>query len=218
MSYNIPDGAKVLYSALTTLATAKTLATLSNADPALAGSAAHGLVAGDEVLYLGGWSDATNSMYRVANVTTDAFALAGLNSTDTNVYPAGAGAGTVRKIVQWKEMEQALTVDFSGGDTKSATISPLGLLRDISLPYGFNAINGTFVNGFDPSLTSYRDIVALARSRALAAVKLLFRDGSAIYGYGYINTSGAPQIAKGQELRYTVAFGFQGQITAYAAS
>ncbi|MBT9495374.1 MAG: phage tail protein, partial [Paucibacter sp.] len=67
MAYKFPEGGKFLFS--NTFAAAKTLATISNANPAVAGSVAHGYVDADEIVLTSGWEDATDSVFRVDQLT-----------------------------------------------------------------------------------------------------------------------------------------------------
>jgi len=95
MAYYFPEGSKFYFSK--TFAAAKTISAITNASTAVATSTAHGYVDGDEILLTSGWEDATDTVYRVDQLTADTFGVGGLNTTNTNFYPAGSGAGEARK-------------------------------------------------------------------------------------------------------------------------
>jgi len=102
MAYYFPEGSKFYFS--NTFAAAKTISAITNASPALATSTAHGYVDGDEILLTSGWEDATDTVFRIDQLTADTFELEGLNTTNTNFYPAGSGplARPARSRPGWK--------------------------------------------------------------------------------------------------------------------
>lgn len=79
--------------------TAKTITDITEANPAVVTSAAHGYSNGDRVVIDGvqGMLEINNREYQIANVTTDTFELVGINSSG---YFAYAGGGTVSKIIE----------------------------------------------------------------------------------------------------------------------
>jgi len=60
MAYFLPEGSKIFIS--TGFASAKTVTGITNADPAVATSVAHGYVDNDELLLTSGWEDADSSV------------------------------------------------------------------------------------------------------------------------------------------------------------
>lgn len=60
MALYFPEGSAQTFSQ--TFAAAKTITALSNANPAVATSVAHGYATGDEILLTSGYEDATDSM------------------------------------------------------------------------------------------------------------------------------------------------------------
>ena len=70
MAYYFPEGSKFYFS--TTFAAAKTITALTNANPAVATSVAHGYADDDELLLTSGWEDATDSVFRADQLTAEA--------------------------------------------------------------------------------------------------------------------------------------------------
>jgi len=78
---------------------AKTITGVTQANPAVVTSTAHGYANGDKVLIGGvvGMTELNNRWFTVAGATANTFQLSGVNSTGYNAY---ASAGTARKIVE----------------------------------------------------------------------------------------------------------------------
>jgi hypothetical protein len=214
MAYSFPEGAKFLFS--TTFASAKTISALTNANPAVASSTAHGYSDGDEILLLSGWEDATDSVYLVDDSSTDAFDVAGLDTTDTNWFNSGAGVGTAQKISNWIEIPQVLTIATTGGDPRFTTISPLARRNAFNVPTGFNATSVTLTLGKpEAGHTNFGLMKAASRSLTKCAFKLLLAGGDTSYGYGYIAVSEIPSLNNGQPNQVTASFSFIGRATSY---
>jgi len=214
MSYKFPEGGKFLFS--NTLATAKILATMTNANPTVGTSVAHGFVDGDELLISSGWEDATDSVFRAEMLTADTVSLLGLDTSSTNLFTAGAGDGsTARKISAWVEVPQVLTIGTSGGDVRSATINPVFRRNGINRPLGFNPSVITLELAHDASNAAYQTMLGISRVFGLVAFKLLLADGSASYGYGYMNVSEVPKVSAGNPNAVTAVFSAQGRTISY---
>ena len=97
MSYFFAEGSKFYFSR--TFAAAKTLSAITNADPAVATSVAHGYADLDEVLVTSGWEDANNAVLRVDQLTADFIAADGdirsllkaLTTTEAFLYRRAGG-------------------------------------------------------------------------------------------------------------------------------
>ena len=214
MAYFFPEGSRFSFSR--TFAAPKTVSGISNASPALATSAAHGYVDDDEVLFISGWEDATDSVYRVDQQDVDTFQLLGLNSTNTTFYPAGTGTGTTQKLSNWLEIPQVLTVATSGGDPRFTTISPIARRNSINIPTGFNATSITLTLGHDPSNATYQEMLDVSRSLEKIAFKMALSGGAVIYGYGYMNVSETPSLNVNQANQVTAALTMLGRSMSYA--
>ena len=98
---------------------------VSNASTAVFTAAAHGLSNGDIVEVTSGWSKLTGRILRVANVATGTFELEGFNSADTDIYPAGSGIGSVRKVNTWAQLSEVLNPASEGGEPQYWNYQPL---------------------------------------------------------------------------------------------
>lgn len=216
MAYYFPQGTKVFYS--NTLATAKTITAITNASPAVATAIAHGFVDLDPVLIASAWADASDSVFEVDQLTVDTFGVLGLNATDTGVYPSGSGAGSAKKISNWIEVPQILTLAANGGGVKYGTISPLGSRQDSKQPIGFDAAGLDIKIGYDPTNAVITTMQTLTRVFGKVAVKLVIPGGGRVYGYGNIACNEFPEIgSKDSPIQLSVGIGFDGRAISYGA-
>ena len=214
MAYYFPEGSKFFFSR--TFAPARTVTAISNASPAVATSTAHGYVNGDEILLISGWEDATETVFRVAQLTADTFRIEGLNTTNTNFYPTGSGAGQARKVSTWVEIPQVLGISTSGGDARFTTISPLAKRNDINVPTGFNAMSINVTLGHDPAIASYQTMLDISRTLEKVAFRMVLSGGAVAYGYGYMSISEAPQLNRNQANQVNAAITLLGRFMSYA--
>lgn len=214
MSFYFPEGSKFYFSS--TFASAKTVSVVTNANPALATSTSHGYSDGGEVLFTSGWEDATNSVYVVDQQSADTFLLTGLNTTDTDFYPAGTGIGTTQLVSSWVEIPQVLDIRSNGGGARYTEISPLARRNSIRVPTGFEATNLELVLAHDPADANYQTMLDLSRTLTPMAFKLLLSGGAAGYGYGYMVVGEIPAMQRNQVNQVTAALSFNGRFISYA--
>lgn len=197
MAYFFPEGSAQLFSQ--TFAAAKTISAITNANPAVATSNAHGYTTGDEILLtVAGWEDATDSVYQIEVVDANSFKILGLDSSNTSFFPAGSGAGTAQKISGWASIPQVLTISASGGDARFTDVTPLAKRNAIRIPTGFNATSITLSLAHDASNANYKTMLGISRNLSKVAFKQAISGGSTTYGYGYLSVSEMPQLNNNQ--------------------
>ena len=82
MALYFPEGSSQQFTQ--SFAAAKTISALTNANPAVATSTAHGYATGDEILLTYGWEDATDTVFRVTVIDANSFSIQGLDSSNTS--------------------------------------------------------------------------------------------------------------------------------------
>jgi hypothetical protein len=215
MAYAFPEGSKFYFSS--TFAAAKTLATMSNANPTLATSVTHGYSDNDELLLTSGWEDASDTVWRADQQSADTFLLLGLDTSNTTYYASGGGANsTTQKISSWQEIPQVLTIATSGGDPRFTTISPLARRNQINVPVGFNATSITLTLGHDPSNAVYQTMLGITRALSKVAFKMVLSGGSTAYGYGHMAASEMPQLNVNQANQVSVSLTLLGRSISYS--
>ena len=196
MALFFPEGSSQQFSQ--TFASAKTITALTNANPAVATSTAHGYSTGDEVLVTSGWEDATDSVYKVETVDANSFKLLGLDTSNTGFFPAGTGTGTAQKVSGWTAIPQVLTISGSGGDARFTDVQLLARRNSLKIPTGFNATSITLSLAHDASQPGYITMLGISRNLSKVAFKQVISGGAVTYGYGYMNVSEMPKLNSNQ--------------------
>lgn len=212
MAFNFPEGSKFQFSI--TFASAKTITALSNANPAVATSTAHGYVDDDEFLLASGWEDATNSVYRADQLTADTFGVKGLNSTNTTFFGAGTGAGSAQKVSGWTDIPQVIGINTQGGDAKFTEVQLLAARNGISLPTGFNSSRIILDLAHDPANANFISMIDISRSFTKCAFRVTGAGGAA-YSYGYMVVSEVPSMQAGQVNKVQATIVALGRIISY---
>ncbi len=207
MAYLTAENSRFFFSR--TFAASKAISAITNDNPAEATSTAHGYANGNELLILSGWEDLNEMVLRAANIATNTFDLEDFDSTDTDWYPPGSGAGNAQLISNWVEIPQVLTVSTSGGDPRYTNVDPLSARNGIQIPTGFNPMSLTLGLGYDPTNANYRQMLAASRRLEKVALKILVGGGSLIYGYGNLAVGDMPQMTKGQVLQVNAGVSMQ---------
>jgi len=215
MAYSLPEGSSQQFS--NTLAAAKTITAITNANPAVATCTGHGYTTGDEIMLSSGWEDATDSVYKIESVDANSFRILGLDSTNTSFFPAGSGGGSAQKLSAWTAIPQVLTISASGGDARFTDVNPLAKRNGIRIPTGFNATSVTLSLGFDATTPTYKTMVGISRSLSKVAFKQVLSGGSVQYGYGYLTVSEFPKLNNNQVNTVDAALTFLGRTMSYDA-
>ena len=214
MAFNFPEGAKFYFSQ--TFGTAQTVSAITNADPAVCTSTGHTLIDDDEVLLTSGWEDATDTVFKVDQLSSSTFSLLEFNTTDTTWYSPGGGVGTAQKITGWVEIPQVLTISTSGGDPRYTEVNLLSRRNGLSIPTGFNPAQVDLTLAHDPANLNYKQMLQVTRSLKKVAFKLLLGGGSTSYGYGYMAVSETPQMNSNQVNQVSASFTMLGRTISYA--
>ncbi len=215
MSAKLPDGAIVTLS--TTLGSAKTVSALTNANPGVATSTAHGFANGDIVLMNSGWSNLNQKAVRVAGSVANSFNLDGIDTSLTSLYPAGSGTGSASLVGGFTQISQIMGLTTQGGDQQYATFSFLEQNFETQLPTVFSAQSISLEIADDPSLPGYIALKAAADARAFRVLKLQLPDGSFILYYGQISFNETPSLNKGQVMVVKATFALQARPVRYAS-
>lgn len=214
MAYGFPEGSSLQFSQ--TFASAKTVTAITNANPAVATSVAHGYTTGDEILFTSGWEDATDSVWKITVLTADTFSLQGLDASSTGFFPAGTGTGTAQKISGWTAIPQVLTISASGGDARFTDVNLLSKRNGIKIPTGFNATSVTMSLAHDAAQAGYITMLGISRNLSKVAFKQVISGGSSTYGYGYMSVSEFPKLNSNSVNTVDAAMTILGRSVSYA--
>jgi len=214
MAYFFPEGSSQQFSQ--TFASAKTITALTNANPAVATSTAHGYATNDEILLTSGWEDATDSVYKVTVIDANSFSIQDLDTSNTSFFPAGTGTGSAQKLSGWTAIPQVLTISSSGGDARFTEVNPLAKRNAVKIPTGFNAASVTLTLAHDASNANYQTMLGISRALSKVAFKQVISGGATTYGYGYMNVSEMPKLNNNQVNTVDAAITVLGRSISYS--
>lgn len=199
-------------------AAAKTTTIVTNASEAVVTSAAHGYSNGDIVEMTSGWGRLNLRVLRIKSVTTDTFVLEGFDSSNTSIYTAGQGIGSVRKISTFTQVQQVLSVSSSGGDPVNVDYKYVENDTRDSINDGFNPTNYTMELDADAISTSgYLALRTLTEVQTTTCLKMVTRNGALLFQPCTVALNESVQIADGQINRVTAAFNGKNRNFRYAS-
>lgn len=214
---SVPTG--TIYSIATAFATAKTVTGISNATTAVVSSTAHGYTNGDIVEITSGWGRINKRAFRVAGVTTDTFQLEGCNTTNTDFFPNGSSAGTVRKVDTWQPVGKILSQSSSGGEPRNINYKYLESDVEYTKNDGFSAVQEQFaIDADEIGQAGYNALVSLTEVQTDTILKKTLKSGSIILTPCTIAINENVIMQDGQLNRCNVAVSGNNRITRYASA
>lgn len=138
-----PSG--TISSVATAFAAAKTVSGVSNAAEAVVTATAHGMSVGDIVEVTSGWARLNLRAFRVKTVPdANSLVLEQADTSNTSLFPAGAGIGSIRKVNTWVQLTNTLNPNSSGGEAKKVTYKFTESDVEYNINDGFSAVDRTF--------------------------------------------------------------------------
>jgi len=180
---SLPTGARIAVA--TVLGAKKTISAISNAAEAVVTSNGHDLQVGDIIVVYSGWGRLNGRVQRVKTVTdANSFVLEGrtANTSNTNFYTPGGGAGSFVKANTWVDVVQILNNNTSGGEAKKVTYRYLESDNDQEINDGFTPVSRTLEIDADAIETpGYEALVELSENGADTIQRVTMRNGSKSY-------------------------------------
>lgn len=211
MAVSLPDG--TIYSIATKMDAPVAVSALSNAVEAVYTASGGSLAAGDVVVVQSGWSKLND---RVAKIGA-ANKLANIDTSDTELYPAGSGGGSLIKASDFVQISQVLSSETSGGEQQFTTYSFLEDDFERQIPTRNSPVTLTLNIADDPTLAGYKAIEKAAESRKAYVIKARLPKGSEIYYYAYISLNQTPSMTKSEVMAVTSTVSLVSRPTRYAA-
>ncbi|WCM86648.1 phage tail protein [Acidovorax sp. NCPPB 3576] len=216
MAVSLPDGATVAIA--TGYGAVKAVSAISNADPGVVTSPAHGLLNGAFYELKTGWQKISERIFKAANVAANVLDVSGINTTDANRFPVGSSAGSLREITAWTQIPQILEFTTNGGDQQFANFSFLEEDYERQLPTVTSAQSIQIGIGDDPTLPGYQALKLAGETRAIRAIKITLPNGSVILYNGYVSFNETPTLTKGQVMQVRATISLQGRPVRYQAA
>lgn len=215
MSVSLPNGALVAIAS--GLGAAKVVSAVSNANPGVATSTAHGLTNGTIVIVNSGWSRLTDKAVRINGVTTNNFSFEGQDTTLTSIYPAGSGAGSVQAVTGWTQMSQILSSSSNGGEQQFTEYQFLEDDAQKRIPTSKSASGLSFTVADDPTLAGYILASAANDDRLPRAVRITLPNGSTIYYNAFISLNKTPSLTQNEIMSVQVTLSLLSEPVRYAS-
>ena len=213
MSVSLPNGATLAVGSA--YGSVLTITAVTNANPAVATSTAHGLANGDFFVLTSGWNRLTGRVFRAANVTANTFEIEGVNSSSVTDYPAGTGIGSCKEVTTWTQISQVLEFSTGGGDQQFVTYSFLENDFETQIPTVKSPSTITMSVGDDSSLPWYTVMATANDDRVPRAVKMTLPSGSLILYNGYVTLNKTPTMTKNQLMALQSTIAMTGQAVRY---
>lgn len=213
MAVSLPNGSTVAiasgYNA------AKTISAITNANPGVATSTAHGYADGTYLEITSGWSKLTDRIVRVDNSATNAFDLEGINTTSTSLFPAAGGAGTARDITGWTQLAQITNSTSEGGEQQFLTYQFLESDSEKRIPTTKSAAGITFTVADDPALPGYILAKAANDDRLARAILVTLSNGQKLLYNAYVSLSVIPSLTVNELMTVEVTLSLLGEPVRY---
>ena len=213
MGYKIPNGGTFQHAA--TYAAALAFTAISNASEAVATVVGGTLAAGDIVLLSSGWSKLDNKVVRVKVATATAITLEGIDTTDTQVFPAGNGSGTMKKVLTWVQIPQVTDLAFSGGEQNYLDVVFLENDQGKQIPTDKSAASMVLTIADDPAQAFNAVLMAADAGKAVQAARLNLPGSDTLLYGAYTSFSKQPAVSRNNLLTRTVNLALQAEPTRY---
>lgn len=211
----LPNGS--VLEIASTLGTAVPFTALTNAKPPVASAVGHSIDADDILLISSGWALINDRTAKAANVTTDAFSLAGLDTTNADRYTAGAGVGSVVPMSGWTQISKVTGFTVSGGEQQFLTVGYLENDDDLQFPTNRNPISVSVTVEDQPSALYVPVVEGYDDSKELTVIRLKLPGGGQILMPGYVSITSTPTMERNQLMTRTISVGLSGRPTRYSA-
>jgi hypothetical protein len=210
-----------VFSLASTFGATKTMSAITNASSAVATlEASHGVSVSDVVqIVTSGWSRAVGRTYRASAVATNDVTLSGFDTQNTTLYPAAAGAGTVREITAYTEVTQILadTLSTSGGTPRRQEFQYLADRSAQVELVGEDPADYSFQIDFDPAASGHILLRTLSDSRVVTPFRIVYAGGQVEYGAGQVFLGVAGILAPNQSVRRQVSITLAGETVMYTS-
>jgi hypothetical protein len=216
----VPTGST--FAVASTIAASKAITAITNSSSggeAVVTCTAHGYTAGDILLITSGWGRLNRRAVRVkAPITTDSFALEGVDTSNTTFYPAGTGTGTAAKVTAWTQITTVMNPTSSGGEPKNVQYQFIDSDVEYSINDGFTAVAYTIELDADATASAgYVALKALTEVQTDTILRITTRSGSPNYIPCTVALNENVQMTSGQINRVTCAFNGNNRNTRFAS-
>ena len=196
------------------LATADTITDITNANPGVVTSTAHGMANGDYVvLTVNGMPALNDRVVRIANVAANTFELEGVDTTLLGTFTSGSA----QAVTFGTTMTTLTGINASGGDPEFADVTTIHDNIRKQVPVVTSPMTMSFDSLFDAGDAGLVALKAAADALAKRAVRISFSSGSKIVFSGYVSASLTPTGSAQEAVKTGVTLTAAGRPTVYSS-
>ncbi|AVL39281.1 phage tail protein [Providencia stuartii] len=217
MAYNIPNGSRVYVASK--YGKEVEFTTASNAAEAvLTVAASSGVKAGDIVQVISGWKR-MSGVYRVKAAAETSVTLEGVDTTDTERFPAGGGKGTLKTIQEWEVMPQVMTLSTEGGEQQTQEIQFLEDEQAETIDTYKSGIVQVYTFAHDAQLPIRKLLMKLDDTKQLTAIRFYNkRAGEDRYYSASVSFQRVPNTAINEVENVSARFSLKSDMQIYATA
>lgn len=163
------------------------MSAITNATEAVATLAAgHGVVVGDYLEVTSGWGKLNGRIMRAKAVATNDVTFENLNTVSTSDYPAGTGAGSIRRITAWANVTQRTpNMSVNTGAVQFADATTLDDTEERKIPIRRGATDMSIPGYFDLSLSWVATVRAASDSSTPTGLRIRYPNGNKTVANAY---------------------------------
>lgn len=171
LSYNIPNGSTLQIAQ--TMGASVAVTGITNAEEAVASISSEdsSIATGDYVQLFTSWVNMSGLVCRVKSAAAGNVTLELVDTSDTEMYPEGGGAGTMVKIQSWIDLPLTPTIANSGNEQQTTTFQAIQHERAVNINTYKSAATQTFTMAHDASLPVREVLKQLDRTQDVTAFK-----------------------------------------------
>lgn len=212
----VPTG--TTFSVATAFSAAVVVSGISNAVEGVVSATAHGFANLDIVEITSGWGRLQKRAFRVKSATANTFVIEGADTTNTALYPAAGGGGTVRKVNTFVQVTSVLNPTSSGGEAQKVEYKFLESDVRYSINDGFSAVDRTFDLDADSiGSPGYLALKTLTDVQTDTIFRSLAKSGAVTYLPCTIALNEEEVLTEGQIVTVRVAVSGNNRSTRYAS-
>lgn len=204
MASSFPNG--TVFSISTVAAAADVVTAITNASPGVASSTAHGNADGAILIVTAASTRLDQRPVRVASTAANTFALEGIDTTSTVLYPSGFGVGSVIAVSTFIALSQTTNTASSGGEQQ--------YFQWVYLEDGKQRQRKTFKNArslqwtadYDPTLSWHAALLTADEDGSTRVLLATLPNGSKIYWSVEVSFDGEPTFNTNQNQQVVATF------------
>lgn len=216
MSSRFPNG--TVFAISTTRGTPRPVSGVSNADPGVATSAGHGLTDGEIGILSVTSTRLDGRVARIDSLDANTFAVSGINTSSTTLYPSGFGVGEFIPVAGFVQISQTTDVTSGGGEQQFADWVYLEDGKQRRRKTFKNARSLQLTLDYDPDLAWHRALLDADDDGETRALTATMPNGDLFVWSVEVSYSGEPTFTINRNQQVTAVFSLVSQeSTRYAA-